>query len=365
MSKKPKTYRKAIRIKGELINSPTFPTKAMADEWYRQMKDHKAFVKFGMISGQVPTFLEYTSGWIQKRMKSRPKATWAPDEQRLRDYLLPHLSEFPMNKITRNQMRAVLDRVVNDDGRSTATRTLVQRLASKIFNDCMNEDPPLRTDNPASRLKFTDARKGKKRLVVLEDEDEILTYLRIARELSELHFVIACIGVMAGLRKGEIIGLQWRNVKAKSVILRVEQRCDQFTMSIQQGSKGGSEESRDVHVPAELIAVLLWYRERVKFNKETDFIVHDEDGEWIRPRKFHDVVTDIGAKFGRHLSPHKLRHTYGRHFAAKTGNLQALQQMLGHKSLATTQIYSQLSGRQLSDFREATAIGVSDEIGSD
>lgn len=50
------------------------------------------------------------------------------------------------------------------------------------------------------------------------------------------------------------------------------------------------------------------------------------------------------------MSVHGLRHSYGREFAARSGNLKALQAILGHSSSQTTDLYSDLAGDRIKEF---------------
>lgn len=361
--KKPQAFRRSIRIGGELETSPSFPNQVLADEWYQRRLGEKNLIKFGFLSGSVPTFMEYSAEWFKKRMKSNPMNTWYNEETKLRTYLLPNLSELPLDKITMQMMREVLNKVT-ESGKSISTRTAVKALASKIFTDAMNENPPLCSINPCSRLKFSDARKGKKKIKTLEDQDEIISYVRCAAEISAKHCLLAMLGVMAGLRKSEKIALRWRSIKTRRQMIEVSEHLEQASRTILPGTKAGSDESREVFVPLELIQYLNWYRSQSAFGKENDFILCDKDGGWIKPEAFHTMIAEIEKRFGRKMSDHKLRHAFGRHFAAMTGNLQALQQQLGHKQIQTTQIYSELSGRQLETFKETSAMGMGAEIAS-
>lgn len=350
-----KPERRFIRIEGKLIGSPRFEgkdAKRRLDEWYAKKLKEKDFIERGLLSSNVPTFFEYSRNWMKKRVKSNPKSTWYADNQRLRAYLVPALGEMPLDRISRSIIRETLMKIQSEYKLSVVTRTRIKALASKIFSDALNENPPLVAFNPCSGIKFSDPRIGKKKPQTLSSEDEVLAFLQCAQEIGRMPALACAIAVMAGLRKSEIIPLRYRHVNWKSGLITVECHVEQASLSIKEGTKAGQEESREVYVSQSLLDLIRAYRNDAEFKGDNDFIFCDADGDWIRPRKFHMIIDKVVKAFGRPITLHKLRHTYGRMFIMKTGNQRALQDILGHKSAATTAIYSELSGAQLKPFGE-------------
>lgn len=342
-----KTFRRSIRIQGKTINSERFSgkdAKRLADEWYSRKLKEKEMIEAGMVSSGVTTFFDYSSQWLKERIKNYPEATSSADETRLRLYLVPAIGELPLKKITRNVMRDVLVNIQEEYGLSVGTRTLIKALASKIFTDAMNEEPPLIEMNPCSRLVFNEARQGrKKKPPTLRDEDEVKEFLSCAFKIGKMEGLICSVAVLAGLRKSELSALQYRHVSARESTITVEQKVESASLTIKSGTKGGADEERVVPVPAVLLNMIAAYRKESPFNSETDFIFCDAKGNWIRPRKLHSMIDQVVKAFGRPVTLHKLRHSFGRMFIRRGGNKRVLQDMLGHKSSAMTDRYSEQS----------------------
>jgi integrase/recombinase XerC len=56
---------------------------------------------------------------------------------------------------------------------------------------------------------------------------------------------------------------------------------------------------------------------------------------------------------GRRVHPHALRHSFASHVLQSSGDLRAVQEMLGHASISTTQVYTQLDFQHLAKVYDA------------
>lgn len=359
-----KTYRRFIRIGNELVPSPRFDKKADAEKWYLEMRRKKQHLRDGLIiddSKDGVIFIDFARVWIKRRMKNYPMSTWKADEQRLRVYVLPLLSELPMSQITGPLIRNLLLKISEegflkeDFSISSATRNRVKALLSAMFSDALNESPPLVMFNPVLGIKIKEKRTGKSKPRFLADVDECIKFISAAQMIGWTEYVVACIFLMSGVRKQELIALRWSSFNSKNRTLEISEKYEQASNSIKEGTKGGENVSRVIPIPSDLALVLKEHKERSLHISQKDFILCRAGGEFYGARDISTMIEKIRDKSGLDISPHGLRHTFGREFIEKTGNSKALQAILGHTSSTTTDLYSELSGNRIKGFGEAVS----------
>ncbi len=78
-------------------------------------------------------------------------------------------------------------------------------------------------------------------------------------------------------------------------------------------------------------------------------------GKRISVRSVQKRFAEWGVKQGvtSHINPHKLRHSFATHMLESSGDLRAVQELLGHANLTTTQIYTHLDFQHLAKVYDA------------
>ena len=96
-------------------------------------------------------------------------------------------------------------------------------------------------------------------------------------------------------------------------------------------------ERRDVHKP-------LFINLRVK----------DPDNRRLSPRHIQKMISRAAmlAGLSKKVTPHTLRHTYATDLLSRGADLRSVQELLGHKNVATTQIYTHITNKRLRDIHE-------------
>jgi integrase/recombinase XerC len=141
-----------------------------------------------------------------------------------------------------------------------------------------------------------------------------------------------------GIRVSELI-----NIKMKDI-----NRSDKKILIMGKGSK-----ERYVlygEVLADLLEVYLSYS-RAKLNKNSDYLILNKDGNQITDRGIRLIISKILKKgeIDYHVSPHTLRHTFATHMLENGADLRTIQELLGHSDVSTTQIYTNVSNKFITE----------------
>jgi integrase/recombinase XerD len=155
------------------------------------------------------------------------------------------------------------------------------------------------------------------------------------RDRALLELMYAC-----GLRASEAVGLAVGDVDLEAGVLRAH-------------GKGSKE--RLVPVGREAVAAVAAYLQRgrpalVGLRDEAHLFVNHR-GAGLTRQGLYKIVQRHARAVGLagRMSPHTLRHTFATHLLAGGCDLRAVQEMLGHADVATTQVYTHLSAERLKD----------------
>lgn len=146
----------------------------------------------------------------------------------------------------------------------------------------------------------------------------------------------------SGLRLSELVGLDLAALDLGERLVRVTGKGNR-TRVVPVGSKA-------------LEALQLWLKERplLAASGETALFV-SQRGSRISKRAVQQRLAhwSAGQQLGDHVHPHQLRHAFATHLLESSGDLRAVQELLGHANLSTTQIYTHLDFQHLARVYEA------------
>jgi len=143
----------------------------------------------------------------------------------------------------------------------------------------------------------------------------------------------------SGLRLSELVGLRWLDLSLEEGEVRVL-------------GKGGK--TRIVPVGRHAVAALRALGAERGMTAESP-VFRGRGGATINPRTIQLRMNTLALQqsLPKHIHPHLLRHTFASHMLESSGDLRAVQELLGHADIATTQIYTHLDFQHLAKVYDA------------
>ncbi|MBC7488530.1 MAG: tyrosine-type recombinase/integrase [Cytophagaceae bacterium] len=281
----------------------------------------------------VNLFLDFLQ--TEKRYSQHTVVSYRTDLEQFQAYLQQTYEESDIANSTHRMIRSwVLSMMENGMEAKSVNRKLA---ALRTFYKYLLRNKKLEV-NPMLKII---APKVRKKLPVFIEESSMLYLLdqfQFEESFSGLRDrVVLELFYGTGMRLSELIDLKDKDVHWKEGVIKV---------------KGKGNKERIIPVPQSVLVVAEKYAaEKTKrnlCNTSSNFVVTDK-GDEVYPvfiyrlvKKYLNHVSTIEKK-----SPHVLRHTFATHLLNKGADLNAIKDLLGHSSLAATQVYTHNSIDQL------------------
>lgn len=290
-------------------------------------------------------FISYIQ--LEKRYSAHTCTAYRNDLFQFLDYVTPIYGGMPVEDLSHIMIRSWLAHLMEDAMTAKSVNRKISTLKS-FFKFCLRQglvkqSPMVRVTAPKISRRLPEF-IGEKDMRALEDNVSPVgpAPLPIFADDFEgrTHRLIFEIFYHTGMRLSELIALQ-------------EQRVDQGNLSVKVMGKGGKE--RIIPVSQGLIAQISRYMEEKRrcFEsfEEGVLLVHPQSGRRLYSKYVYLTVrkylTDHGITTLKKKSPHVLRHTFATHLANNGADLNAVKELLGHSSLAATQVYTHNTIEQL------------------
>ncbi len=172
-------------------------------------------------------------------------------------------------------------------------------------------------------------RKPSKLPVVLS-KNEIQKIIAVTKNIK--HKTMFLLTYSAGLRLGEALNLRIGDIDSSRMKIHI--------------ITGKGKKDRYVMLSANALELLRKY---YRFYKPKDYIFEGQKGGRYSPKSFQSVFKASLKKAGirKNATVHSLRHSFATHLLDAGNDIRYIQELLGHKRLETTQIYTQVSSYSL------------------
>lgn len=274
-------------------------------------------------------FLEYLSS--ERALSPRTRTAYQRDLDQFENELLRLHIDHP-RQVTAHQVRGLIARLHRQ---GLGARSL-QRLLSAVrsyYRWLMKEG--LVEHNPAKTVK---APKLQKKLPATLDTDAVTQLLNIQDDspLAIRDKAIMELFYSSGLRLAELANLRWDQIDAASHLVTVTGKGNK-TRVVPVGSFAAT-------------ALEKWRKVRSNFaGFEVPQVFVSNRGTPISTRAIQSRIRYWARRQGlpQQVYPHLLRHSFASHMLESSGNLRAVQELLGHADISTTQVYTHLNFQHL------------------
>lgn len=203
----------------------------------------------------------------------------------------------------------------------------------KAFYSFLLLEKQIETD-PTELLELPRLGRKLPETLSLEEIDAMIAQIDRSKAEGERNKAILETLYSCGLRVSELIGLKISNMYADESFIRVLGKGDKERL-IPIGSQA-------------LKQIDLYLNEvRVHLNIEKgheDFVFLNRRGKQLTRNMIFIIIKDLAERAGirKNISPHTFRHSFATHLVEHGADLRAVQEMLGHESIITTEIYTHL-----------------------
>ena len=260
------------------------------------------------------------------------------DIKKLRDYAAFDLENTGPFEITYENIQEYLFQLSK---KKFSERSQARWISSiKSFFKYLVEDE-FRTDNPTTLLEGPKLGLYLPDTLSFEDVNRIIAVINNDTDLGRRNHCMVEVLYGCGLRVSELIDLKISNINFKESYLKVEGKGDKsrFVPMASFTSKLIKDYIRDI-------------RSKYKINKKCeDILFLNSRGSAMSRVIVFIIIKELTEKAGinKKISPHTFRHSFATHLLQNGADLRYIQEMLGHSSITTTEIYTHLKNEELRD----------------
>ena len=288
--------------------------------WSEKIDDFSNFLKF------------------EKNFSGNTLDAYMRDVRKLESFTISELDHLSPQNITYENLQEYIYQLSKN---KISERSQARAISSiKAFFKFLLEDD-YRTDNPATLLEGPKLGLYLPDTLSEEDINRIIACIDNSTDIGKRNKCILEVLYGCGLRVSELIDLKISNINFKESYIMVE---------------GKGEKTRLVPLASTTAEFITSYihtvRNKTKINKKyEDTLFLNSRGTNMSRVIVFIIIKELTQKAGisKSISPHTFRHSFATHLLQNGADLRFIQEMLGHSSITTTQVYTHLKTEELRD----------------
>ena len=273
---------------------------------------------------------------LEKSLSANSVAAYINDINKLMMFLDSNYKKLPPEKVKLEHLKSFVEHI-NDRGVSPRTQARTISGIKSFFKYLLMEgkitaDPTSLLESPKIGRKLPD-------VLSMEEIDILIDAIDLHKSEGQRNKAILETLYSCGLRVSELVSLKVTNLFFDQGFIKVEGKADKERLV------PISEKAIE-----EISTYLSNYRKGLRISKESENILFlNRRGKKLSRVMIFTIIKGLAEKVGldKKISPHTFRHSFATHLINGGADLRAVQEMLGHESILTTEIYTHLDRNYL------------------
>lgn len=252
------------------------------------------------------------------------------------EYFLEFLNDKKITKFKNVKYETIREYLMHLHNHKYSKKTIARYISSLrsffkyLYNEeIINDNPTILVSNPKQDKKLPNYLYTNDLEKLLEIEDD--------NELSIRDSFILELLYSTGIRVSELVNIKIKDISQSEKTIKIHGKGNKERYVI-YGSI--CEEKLEKYIK----------KSRNIFNKKnSDYLILNHNGEQITTRSIESIVKKYQKKAGVNtkVTPHTLRHTFATHLLDGGADLKSVQELMGHESLSSTQVYTHITNERL------------------
>ena len=272
---------------------------------------------------------------LEKALSDNSIEAYERDLLKLETYLadLHVKAEHASNEILRDFIIEIASLGIHPRSQARVLSSIRSFYHFLIYKNKRDDDPTELLESPKTGLRLPE-------VLSVKEIDRIIEAIDLSKAEGQRNKAIIETLYGSGLRVSELINLELSKVYFAEGYMLVEGK--------------GSKQRLVPLSPQSIRQIELWKVDRnllrVKKGSEDVLFLNRRGGKLTRAMIF-TIVKELAAMAGirKNVSPHTFRHSFATHLLENGANLRAIQQLLGHESITTTELYTHIDVHFLRD----------------
>ena len=277
---------------------------------------------------------------IERGLSVNTIDSYLRDLKKLRSFLETHHTVPSPLKITREELQGFIYTLASEVKPRSQAR-IISGLKG-FFNYLIFED--YRKDNPMDLIETPKVGRKLPDTLSEEEVDMIIAGIDLSKPQGERNRAMLETLYACGLRVSELVSLKLSDLYFEEGFISV---------------RGKGNKQRFVPISAHTQKFISIYIKRVRSHIEpqpdsVNTVFLNRRGKFLTRAMVFTIIKDLVVKVGikKTVSPHTFRHSFATHLLHNGADLRSIQQMLGHESITTTEIYTHIDRSQLAEALE-------------